>query len=299
MNNLTQTTPYVSVIVPVFNDGTRVSICIKKLLAQTYPKICYEIIIVDNGSTDNTADIIKLFPVKYLYENSIQSSYAARNKGILNAQGDIFAFTDSDCLPDENWLKEGVQKLILYNAHLAGGTVHFSYSQKPTGAEVWDSISNMQIEQNIRERGVAKTANLFVRAEVFKQIGYFPNNVKSGGDVAFTKKATLAGCKLVFAPEAPIIHPARKLGALLKKQLRVGIGQVNIDKHNKTKKIIYLHKLIHNFIPPSVKNLKNKLTAKSIHVNKVILLRVWTASYLAKITTGAGNITALLKRRMP
>ncbi|MBA7514945.1 hypothetical protein ES705_06982 [subsurface metagenome] len=86
----------------------------------------------------------------------------------------------------------------------------------------------MQIEDNIRERKVAKTANLFAKKEIFNKIGLFPDYVKSGGDVQWTNKATRKKYSLVYAPKAIVMHPARSLKNLIKKQYRVGKGMMHI-----------------------------------------------------------------------
>jgi glycosyltransferase involved in cell wall biosynthesis len=76
---------FVSVVIPVFNGENIIGTCIKSILKQSYPNEKYEIIIVDNGSTDTTREIIKRYPVKMLIEDSIRSSYGARNTGIKHA----------------------------------------------------------------------------------------------------------------------------------------------------------------------------------------------------------------------
>ena len=111
--------PFVSIIVPVLNSPARVKQCIESSLSQTYPKDKYEIIIVDNGSTDNTIRVIEQYPVKILVEKDIQTPYAARNKGIYHAQGEIIALTDANCSPQPDWIKEGITALQEENADLA------------------------------------------------------------------------------------------------------------------------------------------------------------------------------------
>ena len=93
--------PLVSVIVPVKNGEKTIGILLAALLKQNYPQDKMQVIIVDNGSQDNTIEIIKKYPVILEYENEKDSSYAARNKGLAAAQGEIIAFTDADCIPDK------------------------------------------------------------------------------------------------------------------------------------------------------------------------------------------------------
>ena len=106
-----QENPRVSVIVPVYIDKSSISKCIKSLMKQTYKKESYEIIIVDNGSSDGTLTTINKFPVRVLVEGKKRSSYVARNRGIRNANNDILAFTDADAIVDRKWLECGVKNL--------------------------------------------------------------------------------------------------------------------------------------------------------------------------------------------
>src|SRR3712207_160037 len=96
--------PYVTVIVPVYNDAGRVGSCLAALEAQTYPRQRYEVIVVDNGSTDATPAVVQSFRVRLLFERQVRSSYAARNAGLAEAKGVIIALTDSDCTPTPGWL---------------------------------------------------------------------------------------------------------------------------------------------------------------------------------------------------
>lgn len=94
----------ISVIVPVYNTTEYVDRCITALLGQNYPASDYEIIAVDNGSTDDSRDRLARYPVTLVRESK-RGSYAARNAGIGVASGSILAFTDSDCAPHTDWLR--------------------------------------------------------------------------------------------------------------------------------------------------------------------------------------------------
>ncbi|MFC1782231.1 glycosyltransferase [Planctomycetota bacterium] len=216
--------PYVSVICPIYNGQHYVRILIESLLGQDYPQDLYEIIIVDNNSQDRTRQIVSEYPVTLLEERQSQSSYAARNKGIAQARGEILAFIDADCEAVAAWLKEGVKALLSSSAYLLGGKMEFVYSAQPTAAEMFDSIAHMDFETTIREDGTMATANLFVRAELFEKLGLFPQAVQSGGDIQWTGLASRKGYKLVYAEKAAVRHPTRQIKELLKKRYRTGTG---------------------------------------------------------------------------
>ena len=122
-NNRNNNLPGISIIVPVYNAQSCIAGLVESLLGQNHPEKLTEIIIVDNNSTDQTKEIIKQYPVILLEENEIQSSYAARNKGIRCAHGEILAFIDADCIAAENWIAEGVMALENGDGDIVGGKV--------------------------------------------------------------------------------------------------------------------------------------------------------------------------------
>jgi glycosyltransferase involved in cell wall biosynthesis len=286
--------PFVSVIVPVYNDAMRIRACIEKLLSQTYPSQQYEIIIIDNGSTDATPDTVKHFPVKYLNENKIQGSYAARNKGIRNAAGEIIAFTDSDCIPVPEWIASGVEAMYEQSCDLIGGNVQFQFSPKWSAAELCDSLTNMQIKKNISERKVGKTANLFVKSNVIQKTGLFPENLKSGGDVIWTRKAVRDGFRIGFAPRAAVAHPARAIVQLLKKQYRVGKGQPFIWRQEGDSSSRYFRRILNAFVPTASLFILDRIHKNGISVSTGGALRVLLVAWLCRMATGLGNLKTLL-----
>jgi glycosyltransferase involved in cell wall biosynthesis len=102
----------ISVIIPVYNAEPYLVRCIEALELQDYPRDRYEIIMVDNNSTDNSREIIRQYPSIRLLHEPKQGAYAARNRGVASALGLIVAFTDPDCVPGHNWLRTiaGVMK---------------------------------------------------------------------------------------------------------------------------------------------------------------------------------------------
>jgi glycosyltransferase involved in cell wall biosynthesis len=299
MNDTTDITlPRVSVIVPVYNDSEHIELLLDSLSDQDYPKDLLEIIIVDNNSTDNSRQITRQFAsraVTLLEENKVQSSYAARNRGIREAKGQILVFIDSDCVADRQWLTRGVKKLLEEHADLVGGQVKFTFSKKQTAAEYYDSLCNFQFEEKIK-RGTCGGGNLFVRKEVFDTLGLFDGTVKSGGDVQWTRKATESGCSLIYAPEAVVYHPARMIGELLKKLYRVSIGMGQILISKQSSKTLILSAVIGKLKPYRISFVKQLIAKKGVEQMNNKLIRIWIVTVLCRSLMALGLARTLFRK---
>lgn len=240
-------TTSVSVVIPVYNAENTIGQCLDSVLNQDLPDIEYEVIVVDNGSTDATPNIVLQYnQVQYIQSPISRNSYSARNAGIQQATGDSIVFTDADCTVDTHWLHRGITALNTEQTELVAGNIVFTYSTSPTAAEIYDSLVHMQQQRAVEQRNLAFTANLFVQKTVFEQYGLFPETHRSGGDAAFTANATLNGATLVFAPQAKVYHPARTGSELLKKAFRVGTGKTGTARTTRSPvvsrpQIQYLH----------------------------------------------------------
>ncbi len=285
--------PTVSIIIPVYNAEKNIDALIKSLLNLDYPKELLEIILIDNNSIDKTREIIKLYPVKLLEERKIQSSYAARNKGIKNAKNEIIAFTDSDCIVTSQWIGEGVKSLVSESADLVGGKVEFVYSKHKTAAELYDSITNIQTESVIKDRNAATTANLFVKSSLFERIGLFTDSVKSGDDIRWTSEATRTGFLLVYAPNAIVKHPTRRLKELLKKNYRVGTGiiELYISMRKPLSKRIFL--ILRLFLPQRFSYIRMIINQRGTKDFNKKLLNMWCVAYLCNISKVFGILSSL------
>ena len=219
----------VSVIIPVFNDAERLKICLAALEAQTYPQDNYETIVVDNGSDESIENIVKQFPQTRLAYCIEPGSYAARNRGISLAEGEILAFTDSDCIPAPDWLATGVKWLLTtVNCGLLAGKIEifFKNNDRPTAVELYDSATFFNQQQYIEEQNYGATANLFTYSSVFDRVGLFNSQLKSGGDKEWGQRVFDRGYSLIYVEETRIAHPARySFGQMYRKIARVrGVG---------------------------------------------------------------------------
>jgi glycosyltransferase involved in cell wall biosynthesis len=287
----------VSVIIPVYNDLERLKICLNNLENQTVIQENYEIIVVDNGSDINIDNFKNLFPkVKFAYE-AIPGSYAARNRGILLAQGDILAFTDSDCIPAKDWIENGMKKLLTLpeNAILAGKiNMFYKDSQHPNSVEIYDSITHLQQDKIVKKAYFAATANLFTYKKVFESVGLFNSELKSGGDAEWGKKAYSYGCSIIYADNCCVAHPCRyTLSSIFKKVTRISGGlhaRKKLSSNNHNRHIRYIKSILRlrppliyaykkTFLEPKVKSNRQKLEVFMI-ILLVFYRKKWEAMIL-------------------
>lgn len=228
--------PFVSVIIPVFNDVDCLSTCIKALQKQTYPRKYIEILVVDNGS-DSDSDLSFLNFVDeqiFLFREHRPGSYAARNLGIKQARGTIIAFTDADCIPNEDWIEKGINRLLnIQNCGLVGGKILIFYDGKnePNSIEIYEKKFSFQQKKYIEKGKFSVTANLFVFKEIFESVGLFNDQLISSGDKEWGRRVYRAGYKLVYAEEICVLHPARRsMASLRKKMLRVACGLYQLSQ---------------------------------------------------------------------
>jgi glycosyltransferase involved in cell wall biosynthesis len=289
--------PLVSVIVPVRDAAAHVGECLASLCAQSWPEEALEVIVVDDGSLDETSGRVRDFPVTLLTTAGSGSPYAARNVGIARARGEILAFTDSDCVPDKDWVAQGVAALTAEAADLAGGQVRFRFSEPPRTAELVDGLHNLDHERSIPERGVAKTGNLFVRRSVFDALGPFDPKRRSGEDVAFTTRASGAGYTLVYAPGALVEKRARRGAALFRKQWRVGRGQFDLWRSQAVPNREIARRTLRCLRPTRPRSLRATLRRRGPAGAERRLWRVLVVAWLVGMAQGLGRMRAWLGSR--
>lgn len=234
---------FVSVIIPVLNDTKRLEMCLRALEQQTYPKDLYEIIVVDNGSVENTEALVNQFTQASFTQELQPGSYAARNKGISIAKGEVIAFTDSDCIPASNWLEAGVQQILsVPNCGLVGGKIEifFKNPDQPTAIELYDSINYLQQQTYVETYRYGATANLFTFKSVLEEVGVFNSQLKSGGDREWGNRVSALGYSLIYADDSCVAHPARySLGQLYQKVSRVKQGYRDLRRIKRNDKTSY------------------------------------------------------------
>jgi glycosyltransferase involved in cell wall biosynthesis len=201
--------PVASVVVPAFNAAATIGRTLAALAAQDLEGP-YEVIVVDNGSEDATAEVARRAagPVTVIRKERGRPG-SARNRGAQEARAEVLAFTDADCAPTPGWLREGLG--ALRDAELVQGAVLPDPEARlgPFDRTVWVTS----------ESGLYETASLFVSASLFARVGGFEDIVAAeigapfGEDVRFGWKARRAGARTSFRERALVHHAVFPRGA--------------------------------------------------------------------------------------
>jgi glycosyltransferase involved in cell wall biosynthesis len=246
--------PLVSVIVPVYNDAVRLRACLGCLRAQTWPADRLEVIVVDNGSTDDVAPAVAELPGAILLREARPGSYAARNAGVEAARGDVLAFTDSDCLPAPDWIERGVGHLEASpSIGMVGGRIDLRFADPahPTAVELFDLIYGFPQERFVRRDGFSATANLLTRREVMTRVGPFDAGLRSGGDREWGTRAVAAGFGIVYADDVVVGHPARRrLSELTARSVRLAGGHAEQTRRQTGSRLALVGELLWSLRPP-------------------------------------------------
>lgn len=235
--------PKVSVIIPIYNGEEDLPDLLACLRSQSYPRELTEFWLIDNNSDDHTADLIQRamaetaspeIKLSYLKEEQIQSSYAARNRGIQASTGEILAFTDVDCRPQSDWLERLIKPFINPKISIVAGEIQGIIGN--TLLEKYAHTYKVLSAQYCLENPFCpygQTANLAIRKEVLYQVGLFRPYLTSGGDADLCWRILKqTNTEIEFASQAIIFHRHRDNLKDFKSQWR-RYGKSNF----------YLHKL--------------------------------------------------------
>jgi glycosyltransferase involved in cell wall biosynthesis len=204
--------PFISVIISTRNMRDLLRTAVESLCRQDYPADRFEIIVVDNSSTDGTEEMVRSLQAKAsavlrYYRKENEGPGASRNLGISRARGDIVAFTDSDCTAHPRWLKNGVAKMGDGIGVVQGKTV-------PNPGQTLRALSKTQ--SITKENGMYQTCNIFYRKDALDRAGGFSPDFCGlncfgkprwgGEDTDLAWRVKERGWKSVFADDAIVYH---------------------------------------------------------------------------------------------
>jgi GT2 family glycosyltransferase len=278
--------PHITIIVCTYNGSATIKKCLESILKINYPH--YDVVVVNDGSTDNTEEIIKTFPVK-LITTSNHGLSNARNRGMYNAIGEIIAYIDDDAFADPDWLK--------YLAYEFNNSTHSCIGGpniSPTDSEfISTCVANapggpvhVMLSDEIAEH--VPGCNMSFRKIDLQNIGGFDPTFRSAGDdVDVCWRIQEAGGTIGFHPSALVWHLRRNsIKAYWKQQKGYGKAEALLEakwpeKYNSFGHITWAGRIYGNGFTSPIKFQKDK-----------IFHGVWGTSLFQSVYEPAGSFIA-------
>jgi GT2 family glycosyltransferase len=227
--SLNESSKRITVIIPVLNMGDKITYCLEAVFNQTY--MPYEVIVVDGHSKDDTVANAQKFETRVLYED-YHTRAGANQVGLEASKGDYIAFTDADCIPDPDWLKNLLSEL-------EDGIVGVGGSVHNIGDSLWqksinlsqdtflgaaNSIQGRVYKKNKYVNSISGCSCLYRKRDLVK-VGGFRTDLRTAEDTELNKRLLTLG-KLLYVPNAIMIHKhGRGLADFSKRMRQYGAGR--------------------------------------------------------------------------
>ncbi|MBX2881472.1 MAG: glycosyltransferase [Granulosicoccus sp.] len=180
--------PVISVIVPFHDSATWLDACLHSLTTQDIDDHLFEIIAINNNSTDHSVAIVRKYPKVILISETIQGSYAARNTGLRHAKGRIAAFTDADCVAAHDWLSRMISAFDDEKISVVLGTRILTADN--IILKLWSLYEKHKeiliLNGNDSSRFYGHTNNMAVRRSAIEHHGYF-HEIERGADTVMVR----------------------------------------------------------------------------------------------------------------
>ena len=229
-----------SIIVAAYNRKDEILELLHSLQYLDFPANRFELIIVDDGSQDGTAEAVKSFQQKapfpiQLIQQQNQGPGPARNAGMKHATGDFFLFLDSDCTVPPHWLHSIDTALTKEKGDAFGGPDECHSSFPPLLKAINYAMTSFLTTGGIRGHSRKKMGRYYPRSfnmglsrKLYQQIGGF-SNIRHGQDIEYSHRMHKSGARIIHVPEAYVYHKRRtNLRAFFRQVFNFGVARVRL-----------------------------------------------------------------------
>jgi GT2 family glycosyltransferase len=256
------TTPAVSVVCSTYQRASQLPALFAALEAQTFASNSFEVVVVDDGSADNTREVLEKLiadsplEVRLIVLDKNGGAGAARNAGWRAARAPIVAFTDDDCAPDPNWLTEGLAAMQETGAAIIVGRTEPNPAHKANEG----AFSRTQRVTELSGKRYLHTCNIFYRREDLDAVGGFDAlfQTKGGEDTDLGWRILDRGGQVEFAPDALVLHDITvgSFRAALREASRWRDVTLVVARHPARARKLLIHRLFwkktHELVIPAV-----------------------------------------------
>lgn len=220
--------PSVSVVIPAYNAKRTIGLTLQALIRQTYDGPL-EIIVVDDGSNDHTFDFVQAFSDVLYIRQSNQGPAVARNRGFRASKGEYVFFTDSDCIPEAQWIEKGLAGFIDPDIGVVCGSYGIANPEHLLARCIHQEILYRHKNLMPDFPKAFGSYNFCVKRKVFEEVGGFTETYRnpSGEDNDLSYKILRSGARIYFSRYCIVEHffPTR-VGKYLREQFRHGFWRV-------------------------------------------------------------------------
>ncbi|HIH58999.1 MAG TPA: glycosyltransferase [Nanoarchaeota archaeon] len=266
-------TPKISVVIPVFNQAALLKKALESLKRQTFKD--FEIIVIDDCSKDNSSEVARAYTQKVFKNIENKGPARTRNIGISNSEGEIIAFTDSDCDVNEDWLEEIVKTFQNKDIQVSVGNTTI-----PPSGYIGDSISTLghpgggtmgfdkmwKVDKNGFATNIS-SCNLAIRKSTLEKYNGFDETfpLAAGEELELSQRYKNLGVKIKYNSKQKVNHiPRKSLKSFWQWQIYRGRGNYYIKKKFKD---------VHPFIKNKIWSSKN-IIKKNICNNKLPMILI-------------------------
>lgn len=225
----------VSVIIPVYNGSQTLPACLQGLQNQTRPPD--ELIVVDDGSTDDTVNVAGQFEVMVLSQANAGPG-VARNYGARMAQGDILLFIDADCTPPPNWIEYMLAPFA--DPNVAGAKGEYRTHQRELVARFVQQEYQDRCDRMVGQRQIdfVDTYSAAYRRSLFLAAGGFDPTFIKNQDQEFSFRLAKQGHRLVYVPGAIVYHQHdQTLWDYIRRKYQIGYWKTLVMRRHPAKLI--------------------------------------------------------------
>lgn len=231
-----------SIIVPSFNRQDEIEELLLSFQNLNFDPDRAELIVADDGSTDQTREIVQDFRKKipfqlhFLHQKN-QGPGAARNMGMDKAQGDFFIFIDSDCTVHPDWLKNIDRSIVSNQAEAFGGRDSYRDDFPPLLKAINYSMTSFITTGGLRGRKGKKLARFYPRSfnmglsrNLYRKIGGF-GSLRHGQDIEYSNRIIKSGAKVIYVDDAIVYHKRRtSIRKFFHQVFNWGVARINLYK---------------------------------------------------------------------
>jgi glycosyltransferase involved in cell wall biosynthesis len=231
--------PFVSILIPCWNEEKYISGCLDSLIENDYPKEKLEILVIDGISLDDTRKIVLDYKEKFnyiqIFENQDKVFPAAVNLGIKASKGDLILIAGSHARYNNDYISKCIENSLKYNADNVGGVLNTVAQEESFFGDIITTVlsSPFGVGNSVFRTGsddVMEVDTVFggcYKRDVFERVGFFNENLVSTSDYEFNKRLRRSGGKIFLIPEIKAYYYTRSsLGKFIMNNFRNGYWSI-------------------------------------------------------------------------